>query len=144
MRVYLGGHPNTRFSGHGEVKLAPFLLMPTESREEVLPSKQTNKHTILFGRVGRKEGLPQPLPQRTHYSVMGLGGRISSFQPFVRPHLVDYFIFPRKDGKVSTTQEELVVIFLDNHHRWKNRVFCTSPPHTQLHEMPTPPPNTFH
>jgi hypothetical protein len=49
-----------------------------------------------------------------------------------------------KDGKVSTTQEELVVIFLDNHHRWKNRVFCTSPPHTQLHEMPTPPPNTFH
>jgi hypothetical protein len=26
VRVCLGGHPNTRSSGHGEVKFAPFLL----------------------------------------------------------------------------------------------------------------------
>ena len=85
MRVCLGGHPNTRFSGHGEVKFAPFLL-----REGGLRGCQ--KSEIGRGRLGGrgvKEGLPQPLPQRTHYSVMGLGGWPSSFQTFVCPHLVD-------------------------------------------------------
>ena len=97
--------------------------------------EQTNKHTTnkhthnLFGRVGRKEGLPQPLPQRTHYSVMGLGGRMSSFQHFVRPHLVDSLVFPRKDGKPPTRVGNLQQTYLQNLSLPKYRVFSNPPPH---------------
>jgi hypothetical protein len=40
---------------------------------------------------------------------------------------VDYFVFPRKDGKISTTQEELAVIFLQNLSLPKYRVFSNPP-----------------
>ena len=129
MRVCLGGHPNTRFSGHGEVKFAPFLL-----REGGLRGCQKSEiGRERSGGRGVKEGLPQPLPQCTHCPVMGLGGWPSSFQHFVRPHLVDYLVFPRKDGKPPTRVGNHPTTYLQNLSLPKYRVFPNPPPITRKH-----------
>ena len=58
MRVCLGGHPNTRFSGHGEVKFDPFLLREGGLRGS--PKSETGTESQKSKSAGREGGLPGP------------------------------------------------------------------------------------
>jgi hypothetical protein len=95
--VCLGGHPNTRFSGHGEVKFAPFLL-----REGGLRGCQKSEIGRESVPKGGEEGRTATTPSTMHTLFRhGVGRMAVKFPTFRSPSSRGLFGFPAQGRETS-------------------------------------------